>query len=78
VNRRLPAGATVNSHDILSVRRAEGIREATHPEFTHEPRFGSAQYSQAFAEWIVERYERDREFFWKAKERYAGRLKTRE
>jgi hypothetical protein len=73
VNRQLPDDAHINAHDILSVRRAHGIREATHPHFTHEPLYTSAQYSQIFADWIVEQYEQDREFFWKAREAYAGR-----
>ncbi len=74
VNPQLPAGVEVNAHDILSVRRVYGITEDTHPQFTHEPRWTSAQYSQGFADWIVRQYSRDHDFFWKAKEKYAGRL----
>jgi hypothetical protein len=73
VNRQLPAGATVNTHDMLSVRRTHGITAATHPQFTYEPRYASAKYSEAFAQWLVQQFERDRKFFWKAKEAYAGR-----
>lgn len=73
VNRQLPDNAQINTHDILSVRRVYDIREASHPQFTHEPLYTSAQYSQVFAGWIVEQYKRDSEFFWKAREAYAGR-----
>ena len=72
VNRELAAGTQVNPHDILSVRRVHGIREATHPDFTHEPRYSSPQYSQAFADWIVKQFERDSEFFKKARDSYGS------
>jgi hypothetical protein len=74
VNKRLPGGAHVNAHDVLSVRRVYDVREATMPEFTHEPKYGSPQYSPLFVDWLVEQYQRDNDFFWKAKEQYAGRL----
>jgi len=73
VNRRLPDDAHINSHDIQSVRRVHGIGEATHPQFVHKPLYASPQYSRVFAEWIAEQYAQDREFFWKAREVYAGR-----
>lgn len=74
LNARLPGDAQVNPHDVLSVRRVHDIREATRPEYTHEPRYGSPQYSQLFADWLVEQFERDHGFFWKAREKYAERL----
>lgn len=73
VRRRLPGRATVNSHDVLSVRRVCGITEATHPQFTHEPKWGSPQYSEAFADWLVKKYRRDRDFFEKAKAEFSLR-----
>ena len=74
LNKRLPSDVQVNSHDVLSVRRAHEIREATRPEHTHEPKYGSPQYSPLFVDWLLEQFERDPEFFWKAKVKYAGRL----
>jgi hypothetical protein len=74
VNRELPAGVAVNSHDILSVRRAHGIGEEMHPEFMHKTRFGPHQYSRAFVEWLVARFKNDTDFFWKAREKYAERI----
>jgi hypothetical protein len=41
VNRRLPKGVRINSHDILSVRRTDGTDST--PLFFHQPRFGSPQ-----------------------------------
>jgi hypothetical protein len=40
----------------------------------HKARFGPHQYSEAFLEWLVEQIKKDGEFFWKAREKYAGRL----
>jgi hypothetical protein len=73
INARLPAGVTVNTHDMLSVRRVHDIREATHPQFAHEPRFASRQYSKAFAEWLLDQFKRDATFFRRAKDEYSRR-----
>jgi hypothetical protein len=73
INRQLPAGASLNTHDMLSIRRAHGITAATHPQFTHEPVWTSPQYSQAFADWVVAEIKRDPDFVWAAREAYAGR-----
>ncbi|MFN2471799.1 MAG: hypothetical protein ABR583_12600 [Gaiellaceae bacterium] len=70
VNRRLPHGVTVNTHDMLSVRRAHDITETTRPDFMHRPRYGSPQYSDVFVDWIVAEYGRDNDFFTKARDRY--------
>ena len=64
------AGATFNSHDLLSVRRAHDIDEITRPDFIHRPRFGWYQYSDAFVDWLIDRYNRDPQFFDKARARY--------
>lgn len=74
---RLPEGVSVNQHDILSVRRIYEISEATHPEFTHEPKFTSSQYSDAFVDWLVQNYERDPKFFANAKARYNESVRAR-
>jgi hypothetical protein len=70
VNGALPNGVTVNSHDILSIRRAHRIDHTTHPEFVHRMRFGSPQYSDTFADWIVQQHAADRTFFQQARDRY--------
>ena len=66
VNRRLPEEHAVNSYEFLAVRRTNEID----PDFTHRPRFGTNQYSQAFVDWLVERIERDPEFIERARMRY--------
>lgn len=73
VNARLPDGVDLNQHDVLSVRRVNGISEATHPQFTYEPNWGSPQYSPNFVEWLVEQFRHDRAFFEKAKLAYGRR-----
>ena len=70
VNRRLPRNINVNTHDLISVRRAHNIDNTTRPDFVHLPRFGSNQYSNAFIEWLIEQYEQDDAFFINARARY--------
>jgi hypothetical protein len=70
VEQRLPAGVTFNSYDMLSVRRSRDVDENTHPEFVHLPRHGYYQYSDAFADWLVDQYTRDNDFFADARQRY--------
>lgn len=71
VTRGLPGKASINSHDVLSVRRAHGIGPDTHPQFMHELRWGGApQYSPAFVDWLLGRYRRDKGFFQKARDQY--------
>lgn len=62
LRRRLP-GVTVNAYRMLCVRRTYGIDPERTPELVHRPRFGSPQYSEAFVEWIAERYAEDAGFF---------------
>jgi hypothetical protein len=73
IGRRLPEGTTFNSFDFLSVRKAHDIdgRE----EFTHEPKFGSRQYSQGFADWVVRQFSKDPAFFDKARKKYREMTK---
>lgn len=76
-NRRLPDGVEINPYDVLSVRRVHEINEETRPEFTHVPKFGSPQYSEAFVEWLVEQHHRDSEFFAQAKAQYTDTVRRR-
>ena len=66
VNRRLPDERAINSYEFLAVRRTNEID----PDFTHRPRFGTNQYSQAFVDWLVERIERDADFIERARAEY--------
>lgn len=68
VNERLPDGVQVNSHDILCIRRSRDIDGD--PRYCHQPKFGSPQYSDAFAGWIVDQHASDRGFFEQCRQRY--------
>lgn len=76
-NRRLPEGVEINPYDVLSVRRVHDITEETRPDFTHVPKFGSPQYSDAFVDWLVDEHARDPEFFARAKTQYTKTVRTR-
>jgi hypothetical protein len=67
VNCRLPRGVHINSYDIQSVKRAHDINETTHPESVHLPRWGTYQYSDDLVTWLVRQYDRDNDFFAKAR-----------
>jgi hypothetical protein len=63
-------GSTVaGPYEIQCVRRVHGVDQI--PEFFHRPKFGSPQYSDAFVSWLVTEYQRDTEFFVKAKQAAA-------
>jgi hypothetical protein len=68
VNGMLPEGIDVNTYDILAVRRVHGIDGD--PRYCHSPKFGSPQYSDNFAKWIVDRHKENKEFFVEARQKY--------
>jgi len=69
VNRRLPEGAkAINAHDVLAVRRVHHVESEAN--FYHKGVFGPSQYSDAFADWLVERYSKEADFFVKARVTY--------
>ena len=68
IARRLPEGVVFNSFDLLAVRKAHAVDDRE--EFTHEPKFGSRQYSQGFVNWVVQEYSKDHAFFDKARKKY--------
>ena len=68
VNKMLPESVEVNAYDVLAVRRTHGIDD--NPRYCHTPKFGSPQYSNQFAEWLVERHKENNDFFAKAREKY--------
>jgi hypothetical protein len=65
VNNLLGA-PTISAHDVYRVRKAHAVDEQ--PTFYYKPQYSSPQYSQAFAEWMVEQYRSDPDFFAKARE----------
>lgn len=68
VNQRLPAGVQITTYDVLTVRRVHNIDDRD--EYCHQPKFGSLQYSEAFANWLVGEHQQDNEFFAKARQKH--------
>ncbi len=68
VNGMLPEGVNVTTYDILAVRRVHGIDRD--PRYCHTPKFGSPQYSDNFARWVVDRHKENKEFFADARKQY--------
>jgi hypothetical protein len=68
IKELLPDGTSVSTYDLTSVRYAANIVEQAN--YYHKSKFGSAQYSDSYAQWIVESHTADPEFFRKARERY--------
>lgn len=67
-NNKLPDSVTINTYDVLTVRRVHKIDDRE--EFCHVPKYGSPQYSDAFVSWLVEQYAEDIDFFSKARKGY--------
>jgi hypothetical protein len=65
----------LNSYDIQAVRRQHGLDE--HPEFVFNLPGAGRRYSPPAAEWIMEQYTRDPEFFHRAREADHELMKLR-
>ena len=72
VNKSLPAGTQVNTHDILCINGVHDVLK-TKPHFAYKPhRLASPQYSNAYVAWIIERAKKDKEFFQKTRIQYKA------
>ena len=60
-------GVHITAFDIQCVRRVHHVDD--HPEFFHQPKFGSPQYSETYVEWLLSELARDPQFFEDAKTR---------
>jgi hypothetical protein len=60
----------VNARDMQAVVKAHRVNKK--PEFYYKGKRSSPQYSARFIEWILAQYERDQEFFTKARNRAFG------
>jgi hypothetical protein len=74
LNRRLGRPA-LNSYDIQAVRRHHQLDER--PDFVFHLPGAGRRYSPAAIEWIMDQYERDAEFFHKARAADSDALKLR-
>jgi hypothetical protein len=63
LNKALPT--TITPYDLLAVRRIHDTDRD--PSFVYQHKFGSKQYSPAFAKWILEHYAADPRFFQKCR-----------
>jgi hypothetical protein len=63
---QLLGSPTISGHDVHCVRKAHRIDEQ--PTFFYKPQYSSPQYSHAFAEWLVDQFRADSQFFAKARE----------
>lgn len=68
VNQKLPEGSKINQFHIRVIRAVHGVDG--NQLFAYRPKYSSQQYSQAFVDWLVERFREDPEFFSKAKQAY--------
>ena len=65
VNKELVGTKVINANHVLNVRRAHNIE--ANGDFCYTQKHASPKYSQAFVNWIVERFNADSNFFEKAK-----------
>jgi hypothetical protein len=63
LNKMLPT--KINTYDLLAVRRLHHVDDDAN--FVHKARFGSTQYSPAFAEWLLKQHAADPRFFEKCR-----------
>ena len=70
LNARLPDGVTVNTHDLLCIRRCYDLDGRA--KYVWHPRFGSPQYSDHFVDWLLEEHASDQGFFATARAEYRA------
>jgi len=72
VNRRLPVGHKITSHDVTCLKAKFDLIEK-HPEMVCKPhKLASPQYSNSFVDWIIEAFEKDNSLFQSAREHYKS------
>lgn len=62
INGILQGKPRITSYDVQCVRRAYKVN-TSRPDFCHEPKFASPQYSHSFVEWMVIEFRKDPRFF---------------
>ncbi|MDA2926792.1 putative DNA binding domain-containing protein [Acidobacteria bacterium AH-259-G07] len=71
VRKKLPKKTRFNSFDVLALKRVYKIENRQ--EFSHQRKFGSLQYSEQYADWIVKKCQEDEDFFTKTRKTYSKR-----
>ncbi len=73
VRRGLRKGVIFNSFDVQALRKLNPVLQTD--AFSHKPNFGSRQYNDDAAKWIVAAHRKDPEFFAKARAAFRRRFK---
>lgn len=66
VNKRLVGRRSINAHDILCIRRVFSVQKEI--KFCYTQNYATPRYSEAFVDWVVQKYDEDEAFFEKTKQ----------
>lgn len=73
VNRRLAGAASINNHDIQTIKFHLAVNPNDTPQYIHKPHdMASPQYTAAFIDLIVTSYEKDNSFFLRCRQVWRG------
>jgi hypothetical protein len=71
VNEKLSGAHEINTHDIQCIKLAEEINDSTRPDLMHKPHEKSSpQYAVDFVDLIVGRFENDKGYFKKCRQKW--------
>jgi hypothetical protein len=68
VNAKLAGRKAINAHDILCIRRVYSVQKDI--KYCYTQNYATPRYSQAFVDWVVQKYEEDGSFFNKTKQQF--------
>jgi hypothetical protein len=68
VNAKLAARKTINAHEILCIRRFYSVENDI--KFCYTQNYAMPRYSEAFVDWVVQKYEEGETFFNKTKQQF--------
>lgn len=68
VNKKFACRKSINAHDILCIRRVFTVQNEI--KFCYTQNYATPRYSQAFVDWVVQKYEDDNAFFEKTKQQF--------
>lgn len=61
VNEKLAGKRTINSHNVICIRRVYSVQKEIN--FCYTQNFASPRYSEQFVDWIVDQYDANANFF---------------
>jgi Putative DNA-binding domain/EC042_2821-lke REase len=68
VNAKLAGRKVINAHYILCIRRVYSVQKGI--KFCYTQNYATPRYSQAFVDWVLQKYEEDESFFNKTKQQF--------